>query len=371
MTGGPVPGSSSSAAGAGAHRCSVYGGAGRHRVHGWPTSRPGTGVETADDRKRDGCPPAPEAAKGDENKARHLVRPRHGLAFGAPGLHLGGRRRQGPDGQWLDRAMFGYFGAKWPPSTSIADSGMPWTTLRATQFFDLMLPTARDSCPGCPWSRYSPASSFQPVDAGEVDERLVEPRSAHLPDLCPTRRAADSTRDARARRQLPPGRRQAPTRPISMPVPARRPSEIRDGMNLTPERAVGRGPGKSSSPSVSAPRARRAPPWPDPRRGHEATSRACARTAAGPRRRPPARSRRTSHGEHRRRRSAVPSSRPRSVSMIGVNGWFSANQRSRPGIDSVGTNAAAQERQEHQEHRQVARGLDALGHHAERDRQPA
>ena len=34
----------------------------------------------------------------------------------------------------------------------------------------------------------------------------------------------------------------------------------------------------------------------------------------------------------------VPSSSPRSVSMIGVNGWYSANQRSPAGIESVGTN---------------------------------
>jgi hypothetical protein len=35
---------------------------------------------------------------------------------------------------------------------------------------------------------------------------------------------------------------------------------------------------------------------------------------------------------------AVPSSRPRRVSVIGVKGWYSANQRRAVGIDSVGTN---------------------------------
>jgi hypothetical protein len=34
---------------------------------------------------------------------------------------------------------------------------------------------------------------------------------------------------------------------------------------------------------------------------------------------------------------AVPSSSPRTVSMTGVNGWYSANQRSHVGIESVGT----------------------------------
>src|SRR5215510_2879961 len=33
----------------------------------------------------------------------------------------------------------------------------------------------------------------------------------------------------------------------------------------------------------------------------------------------------------------VPSSSPRSVSMIGVNGWYSANQRTAVGIVAVGT----------------------------------
>src|SRR6186997_3474527 len=33
----------------------------------------------------------------------------------------------------------------------------------------------------------------------------------------------------------------------------------------------------------------------------------------------------------------VPSMSPRSVSMIGVNGWFSANHATGPGIESVGT----------------------------------
>src|SRR5215475_10497542 len=34
----------------------------------------------------------------------------------------------------------------------------------------------------------------------------------------------------------------------------------------------------------------------------------------------------------------LPSRRPRSVSITGVNGWYSANQRNAVGIESVGTN---------------------------------
>jgi uncharacterized protein YbjT (DUF2867 family) len=34
----------------------------------------------------------------------------------------------------IDRAMFGYFAAKLAAERVVADSGLPWTTLRATQF---------------------------------------------------------------------------------------------------------------------------------------------------------------------------------------------------------------------------------------------
>ena len=37
----------------------------------------------------------------------------------------------------LDRAMFGYFESKLAAERVVADGGVPWTTLRATQFHDL------------------------------------------------------------------------------------------------------------------------------------------------------------------------------------------------------------------------------------------
>jgi uncharacterized protein YbjT (DUF2867 family) len=39
--------------------------------------------------------------------------------------------------------MFGYFAAKRAAEKVIAESGLPWTTLRATQFHDLILTVAR------------------------------------------------------------------------------------------------------------------------------------------------------------------------------------------------------------------------------------
>jgi uncharacterized protein YbjT (DUF2867 family) len=43
----------------------------------------------------------------------------------------------------VNRAMFGYFGSKLGAERAVADSGLQWTTLRAAQFHDLSLTTAR------------------------------------------------------------------------------------------------------------------------------------------------------------------------------------------------------------------------------------
>jgi uncharacterized protein YbjT (DUF2867 family) len=53
------------------------------------------------------------------------------------------------------------------------ESGLPWTTLRATQFHDLTLTTVqgRAKMPVVP---VPTGFRFQPIDAGEVADRLVE-----------------------------------------------------------------------------------------------------------------------------------------------------------------------------------------------------
>ena len=67
----------------------------------------------------------------------------------------------------VDRAMFGYFGSKHAAGEVIAGSGIPWTTLRATQFFDLTLATA-SALAKLPIVPLPSGFPFQPVDAGEV-----------------------------------------------------------------------------------------------------------------------------------------------------------------------------------------------------------
>src|SRR5688500_11141913 len=83
------------------------------------------------------------SAKGDEGKARNLVQ----AASRAGAQHLvyisvvGAERIPVVSG--IDRNMFGYFAGKRAAEKVVEDSGLPWTTLRATQFHDLILVVAQ------------------------------------------------------------------------------------------------------------------------------------------------------------------------------------------------------------------------------------
>src|SRR4051794_36367139 len=113
------------------------------------------------------------SAKGDEQKARHLVE----AAKAAGVRHLVYISVVGADRvpvvSGVDRAMFGYFEAKLAAERVVADSGIPWTTLRATQFHDLSLLTVRQMAK-LPVVPVPSGFQFQPVDTDEVAERLVE-----------------------------------------------------------------------------------------------------------------------------------------------------------------------------------------------------
>src|SRR5215211_1154543 len=81
--------------------------------------------------------------KGDEDKARNLVR----AASRAGAAHLVYISVVGADRipihSRVDRAMFGYFESKRAAEKVVENSGLPWTTLRATQFHDLILMVAK------------------------------------------------------------------------------------------------------------------------------------------------------------------------------------------------------------------------------------
>jgi uncharacterized protein YbjT (DUF2867 family) len=111
--------------------------------------------------------------KGDDDKARNLVR----AASRAGVQHLVYISVVGADRipivSGIDRAMFGYFASKLAAERVVIDSGLPWTTLRATQFYDLLLTVAQQMTK-LPVIPVPAGFRFQPVDADEVAARLVE-----------------------------------------------------------------------------------------------------------------------------------------------------------------------------------------------------
>jgi uncharacterized protein YbjT (DUF2867 family) len=176
--------------------------------------------------------------KGDAAMTRNLVRAaaragvRH-LVFisvvGADRVPMAGR---------VDRMAFGYFGSKRSAELAIEDSGIPWTTLRATQFFDLTLRTA-EAMAKLPVVPVPSGLRFQPVDSGEVADRLTElalgeprglagdfggPADYELADLVRSYLAAAG----RSRRI------------VGVRVPGRAAAAIRAGATLAPDARLGR-----------------------------------------------------------------------------------------------------------------------------------
>jgi uncharacterized protein YbjT (DUF2867 family) len=65
----------------------------------------------------------------------------------------------------VDRAAFGYFASKRAAERVVADAGLPWTTLRATQFHELGFMVARQMAK-LPVIPVPTGVRFQPVGAG-------------------------------------------------------------------------------------------------------------------------------------------------------------------------------------------------------------
>jgi uncharacterized protein YbjT (DUF2867 family) len=177
-------------------------------------------------------------AKGDEEMARHLVRA--ALRAGRPhvvSISVVGADRV-PVVSRADRAMFGYFAAKRAAEQVVAGSGLPWTTLRATQFFSLTL-TVVAQLAKLPVVPVAAGVRFQPVDGGEVAHRLVElalGRPAGLVDDLGGPRVLAMGELVRAYLRAT-GRR----RPIvAVRFGGQAYRAVRAGANLAPEQAVGR-----------------------------------------------------------------------------------------------------------------------------------
>jgi uncharacterized protein YbjT (DUF2867 family) len=174
---------------------------------------------------------------GDGEKAERLVR-----AAGASGVKhvvyvsvVGADRM--PIVSRVDRAMFGYFDSKLAGERAIAESGIAWTILRATQFHELvvMMVGGMSKLPVVP----VPSVRVQPVAADEVAARLVElalSAPAGLvddiagPDVYTLKQLVRSYLGAVGRHRL--------TAPIRLPGKAAR--AYREGANLSPDHAVGK-----------------------------------------------------------------------------------------------------------------------------------
>jgi uncharacterized protein YbjT (DUF2867 family) len=178
------------------------------------------------------------STKGDENKARNLVRAASGI--GAQHLvfiSVVGAGRV-PVVSGIDHAMFGYFASKRAAEKVIEDSGLPWTTLRATQFHDLILMVAQQMTK-LPVIPVPAGFRFQPVDAGEVAARLVELTLGEPSGLVPDMggpRVYGATELLRGYLRAS-KRRRRPIVPVWLPGKAAR--AFRAGANLAPEQAAG------------------------------------------------------------------------------------------------------------------------------------
>jgi uncharacterized protein YbjT (DUF2867 family) len=174
-------------------------------------------------------------SKGDETKARNLVRAvsaaRHVVYISVVGAD------RVPVVSRVDRAMFGYFQSKLGAERVVAESGIPWTTLRATQFHDLMFTTVRQMAK-MPVIPVPSGFRFQPVETDEVAARLAElalgPPYGLVPDIAgPKAYGMDELLRSYLRAR---GKRRAI---VPVRVPGRAARAIRAGANLSPERAVG------------------------------------------------------------------------------------------------------------------------------------
>ncbi|MGN6794749.1 MAG: SDR family oxidoreductase [Streptosporangiaceae bacterium] len=138
----------------------------------------------------------------------------------------------------VDRMMFSYFASKRAAELVASGSGLPWTTLRATQFHDLVLKVtaAMAKLPAIPMPK---GLLFQPVDSGEVADRLVElaldSPAGLVPDMAGPRiyLTTELMREYLAARRI--------SKPmVQIAVPGHAAGAIRAGAATDPARAVGR-----------------------------------------------------------------------------------------------------------------------------------
>ena len=112
--------------------------------------------------------------KEDEAHARNLVRAARQAGVGhLVSISVVGADRI-PVKTAVDRSMFAYFASQRAKELVIAESGLPWTNLRATQFYDGFILVMVQSMWKLPVIPVPTGFRFQPVDADEVADNLVQ-----------------------------------------------------------------------------------------------------------------------------------------------------------------------------------------------------
>ena len=178
------------------------------------------------------------SAKGDEIKASNLVKAsvKSGVSHLVYISVVGADRV--PILSRVDRAMFGYFGSKFEAERLIRRSGVPWTTLRATQFDELTLTTV-EQLSKLPIVPVPAGFQFQPIAGDEVAARLAELALGEPQGLVPEMggpRAYPMTELIRGYLSA----RQMRRLLVPMPMPGQAAAAMRAGANLALDRAVGR-----------------------------------------------------------------------------------------------------------------------------------
>jgi uncharacterized protein YbjT (DUF2867 family) len=144
-----------------------------------------------------------------------------------------------PGDRGLSRLMFRYFAEKLAAERVVVVSGLPWTTLRATQFHNLIFRVA-GMLAKLPIGLIPAGFRFQPVAVAEVGERLVELALGAPQGLVDEMGGPQvlTTRELFETYLVATGRRPRPV--ISIPIPGRGARAAREGANLCPEQATGR-----------------------------------------------------------------------------------------------------------------------------------
>jgi uncharacterized protein YbjT (DUF2867 family) len=139
----------------------------------------------------------------------------------------------------VDRAMFAYFASQLAKERVVAESGLPWTNLRATQFHDGFILSMVRGMTKLPVVPLPAGFRFQPVDTDEVADNLVQLALSTPAGQAPNiggPKIYDAEYLLRSYLEAV-GKRRVIVR-VRMPGAAA--DAIRAGANLTPDRAVGR-----------------------------------------------------------------------------------------------------------------------------------